>query len=370
MFSKVYNEVVVPAGLLAALIIGAGMFSLPYLFSIAGFWLGILYLVIFSAVFAMIHLMYVDIIRRTEGAHRFVGYARMYLGRRGFWASMVTTLVGIILILLIYLVLGSYFMQVIFPVLNDISAFLIFWLFSAGAVVAGIKRIANTSLFIAGFMILMIFAIFFVGVQSFNVASFSFNPIYALFPYGAILFSFAGRPAISSIHEYMIEKKISEERVNLAIVLGSMVPAILYILFVIGILGITGGLVSEDAVSSVNLASPVLGILLAVLSLFSIWTSYILLGIEAKKILLNDLSISVFWAGIIVSFMPLLMYFGGLNSLLGLIGISGAVLLASESILVVIMWIKLAKPKVLSLLVSLGLIAVFILGAIYEVFLR
>ena len=52
-FSQWYKEIGLPAGLLSSLIIGAGIFALPYVFYRAGFLVGLFYLVIFSIVFSM-----------------------------------------------------------------------------------------------------------------------------------------------------------------------------------------------------------------------------------------------------------------------------------------------------------------------------
>ena len=128
-----YREFLLPAVLLSALIIGAGMFALPYLFDQAGFISGLFWLALLTVVVSTVHLMYLDVTNYTEGRHRFVGYARIYLGNWGFFISFITTALGNILGLLIYIILAVSLIKVILPNLNDFIALIIFWLFSNGS---------------------------------------------------------------------------------------------------------------------------------------------------------------------------------------------------------------------------------------------
>ena len=76
--------------------------------------------------FFLLNLLYADVIVRTSERHRFVGYAEKYLGRKGFFISIGTTLVGYLLISTIYLILSASFFKLLFP-MSDIVGVLIFW---------------------------------------------------------------------------------------------------------------------------------------------------------------------------------------------------------------------------------------------------
>ena len=105
-----FKNVILPASLLAGTIIGAGVFALPYVFVKAGILTGLFYLLIFSAVFTLIHLMYADIILRTKENRRFFGYAEIYLGSWGKWPAILITIVGMIFVLTVYLILSVSFL--------------------------------------------------------------------------------------------------------------------------------------------------------------------------------------------------------------------------------------------------------------------
>lgn len=362
------KALVIPALLLSSLIIGAGMFSLPYLFSQAGLIAGFLYLAIFSLIFSIIHLMYAEIIRSTTEDHRFVGYAKMFLGAAGFYASFVTTFIGLLATLLVYVALSSGFIQVIAPALGDSLAASIFWVLGAIPVILGIKKISELGFAATVAMIGAIFVIFFYGARNFELASLNFiNPANIFLPYAAVLFSLGGRSAISSIKKYLEGANISFKWFNMAIFLGTIVPAIFYALFVIGILGLTGMNPSPDSLTGLeNLPQAVLSAI-AILGIMALWTSYIFLGLEFRGILLKDFNFSALLSGILVTVLPIGLYFAGLNDFLILIGVSGGVLLAAESILVVLMWLKIKDRSAILKILSYLLMAVFILGAIYEI---
>lgn len=366
MFKKFYREVVVPTGLMSALIMGAGLFSLPYIFSVAGALLGFVYLAVFASVFTVIHLMYSDIIKNTPGDHRFVGYAQMYLGRAGFGLSFLTTLVGILLVLLIYLVLSVHFAGVVFPNVPEIYIFLAAWLVFSLSVISGIERLAKLDVLITGLKLLIIVGIFILGFGQFENADFPVDAAYFLLPYGAILFSLSGRSAISSIHQYLKEKNISERYLRLSLGLGTFLPAALYALFVIGVLGISGSVTSDDSVSGIAAVLPWAAIAVSILGLLSLWTAYTFLGFEARSILVKDFRLSMSSSAILVSLVPMTLYFLGLNNFLSLIGISGGILLSIESILVILMWQRAVRPRPVALTGSYLLAGVFVLAGITE----
>jgi len=353
---------------MAALIMGAGIFSLPYLFSRAGFWAGMVYLIVFCLIASIIHLMYSEVMKRTPGNHRFVGYARIHLGRWAMGVSFLTTLVGIILVLLIYLTLAVKFGKIIFPMVGDSYIFLAAWAIFSLSVISGIERLAKLDLTITALKISIIVGIFAYGFTHFSSGNFPIDSSALILPYSAVLFSLSGRSAISSIHQYLKENRVSEKYLNNALVLGTVVPAVLYALFVIGVLGISGATVTPDAVSGITAVFPLAGAVVAVLGFLSLWTAYTFLGFEAQSILISDFKVPVLAAISAIAAIPLFLYFAGLNNFLWLIGVSGGVLLALESVLVILMWQRVAKPRPMLMVVSGIIIAIFVIAGVNELF--
>ncbi|HEY4498196.1 MAG TPA: aromatic amino acid transport family protein [Candidatus Paceibacterota bacterium] len=363
-FTQWYREIILPTGLLASMIIGAGMFALPYVFEKAGFSLGLFYLAAFAAVFAAIHLMYLRIIDSTEGKHRFVGYARIYLGDFGFWLAVLTTAIGLILVLTAYLVLGVSFMKIAAPFLSSSAALYLFWFSGVVAVVFSLKRLANFEFLVAVAMIAIIFVLFGFSLRAPSLTLSRFNPQAFFLPYGVILFSLAGRAAISSLRDYWQGRNLPEKGLRRAVVLGTVIPALVYLLFVIAVVGLSPAGITPDAIGGLNLIPPALLVLIGILGVFSLWTSYFFLGLEVKDIFIYDLRLPGFLSFLVASFIPLLLYFFGFNNFIGLVGFIGGVFLALESIMVVLMYLKLRQKPVF---LYLPLILVFALGALYEI---
>lgn len=367
-FLKLYKELILPAGLLASLIIGAGMFSLPYLFVKAGILTGIFYLIIFAAVFSAIHLMYAEIIRKTPGEHRFVGFADIYLGRAGFWLSLLATALGLFLVLTVYLILSSSFFRLIWPTLPIPAAILIFWTMGTVPIFMEIKKMANLEFFLVLGMIFIILTIFVLGVSSptFSVSvipKVNLDSFFLL--YGPALFALSGRSAISSIREYFKKNNIDEQKMNPAIVLGTVLPAVIYLLFILGVIGLSSSPegVAKDSVSGLVSLPYFMSVAVAILGIFSIWTSYAFLAREAQGILNCDFHINKNISYFLVGVLPLIFYFAGSQDFTRLVSISGGVFLAIESVMVVLIWQKIKNGK---RYLGYPLIVVFALGALYE----
>ena len=378
-----YKNIILPASLLAGTIIGAGIFALPFVFEKAGIMTGLFYLGFFSVCFVFIHLMYADLILKTEGGrnfHRFPGYAKIYLGNWGFWLAILTTIIGMLFVLTVYLILSVSFINLIYPVrdfvgVSDNSKLLFFWLLGSAAIFLGIRRLAFSEFLITGGIIGIILIIFGYGLGHFgkiiSVPAFNFQNIFL--PYGAVLFSLAGRVAIPAIVSYFQKIKQPLVEIKKPIILGSLLPSLIYLLFVFGIWGLSE-VVSEDAISGLvgQIPQGVLT-LVGIFGLISLWSSYIVIGLDVKNALKYDLKFPKILAGLTVIVSPPLFYFWGFQSFLTLVSMVGGVFIAFEGIFIALMWLRASKAsaekiifKKLSPLVAYALILIFIGGIIYE----
>ncbi len=373
------KNVILPAGLLAGTIIGAGIFALPFVFEKAGILTGLFYLIIFGVVFTLIHLMYAEVILKTEGDHRFPGYARTYLGNFGFWSTILTTVIGMIITLIIYLILSVSFINLIEPTnFNNFGFFnlLFFWLLGSAAIFLEIRRLAFLESLITGGIIVIILIIAGYGLNfldKINMASI-FNIQNIFLPYGTVLFALAGRTAVPAVINYFQKTDQSLSGVKKPLILGTLAPALVYLLFVFGILGLSS-IVSEDAISGLIGHVPDLILtLIGIFGLISLWSSYIVIGLDVKNTMRYDLKFPKILAGLTVIFSPLILFLLGFQNFLAMIGLVGGIFIALEGIFIVLMWRKLReiKPepvifKKLNPFIVYALIIVFIGGIIYEI---
>src|SRR3989344_1886345 len=139
---KIYKAFLLPGGLFAGAIVGAGMFSLPYVFARVGVGRGIAYTVIIGAIMALVYMAYADLLVKTPGKHNFVSLARMYLGDLGEWLGVALTVVTMVFVLYIYLVLAGRFMGLIMGAPAGFAGMPL-WLFGSAAVFFSLRRIAE-----------------------------------------------------------------------------------------------------------------------------------------------------------------------------------------------------------------------------------
>lgn len=373
-----FKNIILPTSLLAGTIIGAGIFALPYVFEKAGILTGLFYLAVFSGVFALIHLMYADIIVRTPENKRLPGYAKIYLGAFGEWTAVLMTIVGAIFVLLVYLILSISFFNLIFPSSGfaDIYKLLIFWFFGSSAFFFGVNRLAISEFLITIGIGAIILVIFGFGVPLFGDAAkislFDFDNFFV--PYGAVLFSLGGAVAVPATLGYFRSNNDSRLKAKNPIIFGSILPAFVYLIFVFGIFALSET-VSQDSISGLSRGVPsVVLVLFGILGMASLWSSYIVIGRNVKKSLEHDLGVGAVLAGAVVSILPLLMYFFGFQNFLRIVGFAGGVFGGLEGLLIVLMWLKARRvespERILSKinpLVAYPLILIFLGGIIYTI---
>ncbi len=348
-------------GLLVGTIIGAGVFSLPYLFKFSGFSIGLLYLGLAAVAYILVYTMYADIITATPGEHRFVGYARIYLGKWAGRLGILTTIIQSVLVLTVYLILSVSFADLFFPQGALVIKIVIFWFLASAVILSGIKQIAWLEFWITLgmlgiFLLLLIFGIKNVGAFSLS----NFAPVWGnlFLPFGAILFALSGRAAIPGVVQ-------SGASVKKVIFWGIIIAALVYAIFAFSTVAVST-LVTKDAITGLRLSLPLsVSKLLGFLGLLALISSYIAIGFDTDKSLELDLAFPWWLRFIIVMFGPLALYFIGLNDFLRSIGLAGGIFIALESIFIIWMWLKM-KGKKISWLTGV-LILFFAVALVYEI---
>ena len=357
----------IPAGILASLIVGAGMFSLPHIFVRAGIIYGFIALLFFTWVSISLNARYAKIIDQNGTNNRFAGYAKKYLGETGYIFALIFSLGGIVFALTVYIALAASFFTLVFPLFSGVIGALAFWVISTAIVFLGTKNASVTSLavFAAMTAIIIFFGLFALargGVDNITTLTL-FNYSNLFLPFGPLLFALSGRAALSSIREGYKEKEYSLQNFQKAIRLGVIIPAIIYVVFVVAVIALSPQGVTPDAVTGLT-ALPAWGLVaIGILGLLAILDSYVLLGMEFAGIISKDIGKSKAISYLLLAIIPIAIYFLGTSDFLILVGITGGIFLAIESIMVILMG-KRAFGNSLS---DGPLLLVFLLGIIYVI---
>ena len=354
--------------LLVGTIIGAGIFSLPYIFSRLGLISGFFYLIIFSGVYFIIHWMYAETIQSQEGSHRFLYYAHKYLPKYfRHWTSVII-LGESALVLTIYLILALVFSQLVFGY-SGILALLIFWLIGSVFIFAKLSTISWTE-FLGAIGILSIVLIIFSISSGHSLQTSLWQPLnlsILFLPFGPILFSLSGRPAIAKMVEERrkVQAEGQEFSITKVICLTKVILVIIYLIVIVSVLRLTPE-VSQDAIIGLGLLSPFLSILIGLMGLFTIWTSYVLVSMNFREILQFDLKYSTWLSAAIVFILPLIFYLIGFQNFFSVVALTGGLFLALEAIFIITIWRKIF-PNSPHRWISWPLYLIFSVAIVYAV---
>jgi tyrosine-specific transport protein len=321
-------------------IIGVGIFGLPYVAMKAGFFVILFYFIAIIFLAIIIHSLLGEVARDTHKIARIPGYAEEYLGKRAKNFAFIVSSLSLIGALLAYFILGSEFLYLFFK--NYLGGppvfyFLIFFLAGAFFIYRGIEIISRFELMMLFvFVVLLLFFLYrafpFIKLENFM----TFDPHFITFPYGVVLFALWGIAMIPEVKE-MVDR--DRKKLRSIIILGILSAALCYLIFIIAILGACGKNTTENAISGF---ASVLGdrVIMAgyLFGLITTFTSFITLGLTLKKIFWYDFKISekISWA--LTCFIPLFLYLVGIKNFLDVIGLTGAIALGLESILVILIY--------------------------------
>ncbi len=344
-----FKSFILPTSLLAGTIVGAGIFSLPYVFKMSGVGLGIIFLILFTFIYCVIHLMYADLIIKNGDKHRFAGLAKIYFGNFGYWTSILMTIIEMFFVLTIYLILSFSFLSLVFPSVPQIFQVIIFWWVGSVIIFSGIKKISLFEfLSIVGIIGAVALIVFWGGLAFFNkpLELVSSSPIFWLMPFGAILFSLNGRPAVPSVISYFKDNAIDPIKSKKSIIWGTIIPAIIYLAFIFGVLGISKS-ITPDSVSGIvaSISSQFSISVLAILGILALVSSYFSIGLDVFKSLEFDLKFSKFFSMFLAILAPIFIYFLDIGGFIKLVEIAGGFFIGFEGIFIVAMWSKMRSGE-------------------------
>ncbi len=325
--------------------IGAGIFSLPYVFAKAGFFVGLAEFIILVFIVLLVQQILGEITLRTKGHKRLIGLASDYLGRP--WRALVTAsvLLGGIGVLLIYIIFGGQFLSLITgqDVFWSSIAFFIFWFL---AILARPKTFGKTEFYISSLVIFIIILISLFNFRYINFNNFrGFDIKNLLLPYGIILFAITGYTVIPKMEDLLGAEKYKLKK---AIKYGTLIPAIVYLVFVFIILGVSGQLTSSDAIFGFSRAlnSGFIMFLGAILGLLAVTEAALSYGVYFKETLWYDLKLNKKLAWALTGLIPLSLFFLGIRDVVPIIRIVGALFFGFQAIIILMVHKKAKNSEI------------------------
>ena len=363
----------VTAFTMAGAVIGAGVLGLPYVFAQSGFLIGIFWIIFLGVILTFSKLCLGEVALRTKGKHQLPGYAQKYLGKWGKRAMYFAMFFGIYAALVAYLIGEGQSLSKFFTGGLEYSLLFGFgfWLIMSFLLHGGLKNLKRIETWGVFGILAIVFGLFFWLLPDISLSNVSYiEPSNFFFPFGITLFALMG---FSCIPEMRMEIKGSEKLFKKAILIGTLIPIAVYIIFSFTFVGVLGKSVSEVATLSFGKITYLLGI-------FTMLTSYFLSSFVLKDIFIYDLKKKKiqFW---FVSLVPLILYFtisyfhfASFTSVLAIAGIISGGTYGSLALLMNIKSKKLGdrKPEYImpiNWIVVIFIILVFVLGVATRLFL-
>jgi len=356
--------------------VGAGIFAIPYAFSQVGFFWGLVYLIILALIVLTVELCYGEIILRTKESKEMAGYVETYSGRIGKIFISLSLILGIYAALTAYLIgVGTYLESLVGPWLGGDLMFwgIIFWAFGSLICLLGIGIMSRFEFLMSFGLIILVLILFVVSLPYLDFKNLSIVTSKNLFlPFGVILFALGGATALPTMRKILGEEAAFLKK---AVLIGLGAPSIIYAVFALIILGVTGPEVSEEAL--IGLAkflgdkSLIIG---GVFGILAMATSFFALSFVLKEFFRQDYKIKNFAAWLLTAAVPLFLFLFGFRFIY-IVAISGAILSGFQGIILINTYYKARQkgerepefkfnlPKPLAYLIYL----VFIFGIIYQI---
>ena len=353
-------------------IIGAGILGLPYVFSRAGFWVGVFWLVILGIIMLFVNLYLGEVVLRTQGVHQLTGYAKKYLGKLGKNLMFFAMVFGIYSALIAYLIgEGESFSYIFTGTLNYSIWFgIAFWLamtFLLREGLRGLRRVEFIGVLVILIVVVIIGIYFAPDIKISNLTEANYSLFFL--PLGVVLFALLGFSSIPEARRLITRQEKNFKKI---IILGSLIPVIIYFLFPFIFVGVLGNGVAQ--VSTISL-----GKLVTFFGIFTMLTSYFVLSFALRDMFIFDFHYNKKKTFILTSIFPLILYLGvsyfSLLDFVKVLGIGGVISGGLTGILILLMNKKAKiygnrKPEFwipLNWLIIIILNLVFILGVVVEV---
>lgn len=358
-------------------IIGAGIFGLPFAISKLGYFPSIV-LLIFLAITTVINsLTLMEIILRTPGNNYFCNLANIYLGKKGKWFELIVLSLSNLGSILVYLVVGSAFLETIFQntfEMPKIIYLLSFLLIASIFIYKGFEDLGAAEIVMFLGLLAIVFLITLSGATKIDFnhfLTFDFGRIFSSF--GIMLFALNGLSGIFIIKNILTRNR---KRILLSVITSYFFVVFIYLVFTTSIVGVMGfnvhpeGIIGISRYFSIGIEKSVV-----IFGVFAVFSSLIVIGSALKHTLNKDFKLPHLFSWIIVWALPLFFYLLGLDNFIDLISLIGIVFGAINSFIILILLKKARKygkrkPEFtikLPITVNYLIVIMYLIAMIFEV---
>ncbi len=278
---KAFKKFLTAISILIGTVVGVGFLGMPYVAAKAGYFTTVIYLLVFGSLILLVNLYFGEIILRTKGKHQLVGYAYKYLGKKGKDFMFILVIFAILSALLAYMIGVGESLSFLFfgdgryeVIIGALFGFVMSYLLWKG--ISSLRKYERIG--IGALFIMLILATIFLA-KDINFSNFiGNNRTYIFLPLGVVLFSLIEFFSLPSV-VHVLKKK--ETLTKKAIIVGTIITILIYLLFTTLVLGVTGQNTPE--VSTIAL-----GPVFIIIGIITMFTSYLALGTALERSFITD----------------------------------------------------------------------------------
>ena len=324
------------AAIMIGTAVGAGVFAIPYVVAQSGIWIGLLHIVGIGLLMLGVNLMLSEIVLKTKGIHQLTGYAFRYLGKWGRFGMLLSLLIGIYGALVAYAIGGGQSLTALFG--GSVGAWQ--WLFfAAGAVMLfGSTRWFVRSEVVLNAVKVILFAVIavvlFTAFDASHVPLVPASPAAAFAPFGVILFAYLAMVAVPEVRNALGDDK---RVVTRAVVLGSLIPIVIYAVFAQAVIGVSGTSTAEVATLGIREFGRVGVVLLNLVAVLAMLGAFVAVGTALKSAYRYDYRMPSLLAWLLTIGLPAIMLLAGKVDFVSVLEVSGGLAGGIGGLLVVLM---------------------------------
>lgn len=358
--------------ILVGTVIGAGVLGIPYAVAKVGWVVGFIYLICLGILVTGLHLLLGEIVIRTRQPLQIPGLAAKYLGKTGKSWTTFSILFGSYGSLLAYLIGEGAILQALFG-WDSFWWAIIFWFAGSWLAFFGLRLVKKFDLILTLVIFTLVLVITFWSVPHLawpNLFS-EVNWTNLFLPYGIILFALQGAAAIPQIEDVLPHQ---QKRLRQVILVGGVIPIIVYFLFMTAVVGVTGNATTEVATIGLGkLVGQKLIIAGSLFAFFTMGTCFINTAMAVKRHFEWDYKMDRFNAWLLTIIVPLLLYLMGARSFINTIGVVGTIFGSLNAIIIILIYWQARQKGDLparrfkihhALLLSILILLIFVIGAV------
>jgi amino acid permease len=350
--------------------LGAGIFALPFVVVQSGWVASLMWALITIGIVGYCQVAYARTLQADGSGRRLLGLLDKEYGITVARIGFIAIIIGLMLTLVIYLILVPQFVALLVGGVSGKIISIIFWAVVSIPLLFRLRRlvgveIAATVMMIATIVLLALqtgpisIALEVVGKQTHNDWFMAFAPF---------MFALAGWTAVEPVVDLAKRLRHKQEVVRNIILIGVIISAVLYGLFVLIILS-SGVSVTTDTISGLGEWGIVEKIIIAIVGIAAIATSYLPVGLEIENALQRDLHRSRAASVMLVIFFPLFLVLSGLTDFLKVVELVGAVFVGIQYMCIILVAKKILVMGRWEKIISIMVLMLFVGGALYQAYL-